>query len=315
VNSSFPRHRAGRAPAVNLGFVILALLPLVLAGCGGDKVETPAAYVNEVDAWHAGRVERLRSDTGWLTLVGLHELDATAVNTLGSDPAATVRLVDKAPARVGDLACLEGRWTFAADPSAAVTVADSAATPVSALELATDRDGSPTTLACGSLLFFVIEREGAFFLRVKDRESEVLRDFAGIDRYPVDARWRVTARLEPGPGTVKVPNVLGHETDEPSPGTLVFRLGGRECRLTPTGKPGEELFLVFGDATNGQGTYGGGRFLSTPAPAADGTVELDFNRAYNPPCVFTPYATCPLPGKGNTLKVAVEAGEKVWGEH
>lgn len=294
---------------------ITFLAALALTGCGGNKVETTAAYVAEVDAWHAGRITRLRSDTGWLTLVGLHELDPAVVNTLGSDPSATVRLVGKAPPRVGEMACLDGRWTFAADPGAAVTTADSSSTPVTALEMATDRAGAPTTLACGPLLFFVIERQGTFFLRVKDRESEVLRGFAGIDRYPVDARWRIQARLEPGPGTVKVPDVLGHETDEPSPGTLVFKLGGRECRLTPTGGPGEELFLVFGDATNGHGTYGGGRFLSAPAPAADGTVTLDFNRATNPPCVFTPYATCPLPGKGNTLKVAVEAGEKVWGEH
>lgn len=310
MNATTPRHRPISAPVL-----FLALAALALQGCGGGKVETTAEYAAEVDAWHAQRLARLRSDTGWLTLVGLHELDAAGVNTLGSDPSATVRLVDKAPARVGDLARLDGIWTFAADPGAAVTTADSAAAPVTALVVATDRDGAPTTLACGSLLFFVIERDGAFFLRVKDRESEVLRGFAGIERFPVDARWRVQARLEPGPGTVKVPNVLGHETDEPSPGTLVFRLGGRECRLTPTGKPGEELFLVFGDATNGKGTYGGGRFLSAPAPAADGTVTLDFNQAYNPPCVFTPYATCPLPGRDNTLKVAVEAGEKVWGEH
>lgn len=310
MNAIIPRRRRLPSPAA-----ITFLAALALAGCGNEKVETTAAYVAEVDAWHAGRIERLRSDTGWLTLVGLHELDPAAVNTLGSEASATVRLVDKAPARVGELASLDGRWTFAADPDAAVTTADSAAVPVTTLQIATDRDGAPTTLACGPLLFYVIERGGAFFLRVKDRESEVLRGFAGIDRFPVDARWRVQARLEPGPATVKVPDVLGHETDEPSPGTLVFELDGRECRLTPTGRPGEELFLVFGDATNGHGTYGGGRFLSAPAPAADGTVTLDFNRTYNPPCVFTPYATCPLPGKGNTLKVAVEAGEKVWGEH
>lgn len=310
MNATAPRRRTAPTPVL-----LMALAVLAVAGCGGSKVETTAEYAAGIDAWHAQRLTRLRSDTGWLTLVGLHELDAAGVNTLGSDPAATVRLVDKAPARIGDLACLDGRWTFAADPGAAVTTADSAAAPVTALAMATDRDGAPTTLACGPLQFYVIERGGAFFLRVKDRESAVLRGFAGIDRYPVDARWRVQARLEPGPATVKVPDVLGHETEEPSPGTLVFRLDGRECRLTPTGRPGEEMFLVFGDATNGQGTYGGGRFLSAPAPAADGTVELDFNRAYNPPCVFTPYATCPLPGKGNTLKVAVEAGEKVWGEH
>ncbi|MBK7188875.1 MAG: DUF1684 domain-containing protein [bacterium] len=297
------------------GWPVLPLL-LLVAACGGrEAATTTPEYVAEVDAWHAQRIERLRSDTGWLTLVGLHDLDPALVNTVGSDSTALVRLVDKAPAHVGELAFVGGRWSFSAAPGTMVTLADSANAPVTALTLATDHDGPATTLACGSLLFFVVQREGAFFVRVKDRESETLRSFQGIDRYPVDARWRVTARLEGGPGTVKVPNVLGQESDEPSPGTLVFELAGTKCRLTPTGAPGEELFLVFGDATNNHGTYGGGRFLSAPAPAADGTVVLDFNRAYNPPCVFTPYATCPLPGKANTLPVAIEAGEKSWGTH
>lgn len=312
------RHRKARAS----GALPLLALAVALAaggaagGCSREpRAATTPAYVAEVDAWHAQRLERLRAPTGWLTLVGLHELDPGRLNTVGSDSACAVRLAAPAPARVGDLAFAGGNWAFAAAPGVAVTTADSAAAPVTTIALRTDRDGPPTTLDCGSLQFFVIDRDGAFFLRVKDRASAVLRGFTGIDRYPVDARWRVTARLEPGPGTVKVPNVLGQESEEPSPGVLVFRLGGRECRLTPTGAPGEDLFVVFGDATNGHGTYHGGRFLSAPAPAADGSIVLDFNEAYNPPCVFTPYATCPLPGKANTLPVPVEAGEKLWGAH
>jgi uncharacterized protein len=302
--------------ALSCLFVAVIAAGGLAAGCGREpKVATTPAYVAEVDAWHAQRIERLRAETGWLTLVGLHELDTGRVNSVGSDSTCGVRLVAKAPARVGDLAFAGGTWVFAADPGAVVTIADSSAAPVAAIAMHTDKAGAPTVLDCGTLQFFVIDRDGTFFLRVKDRDSDVRRGFQGVDRYPVEARWRVTARLEPGPATVKVPNVLGQESDEPSPGVLVFRLGGRECRLTPTGSPGEELFLVFGDATNGKGTYHGGRFLSTPAPAADGTVVLDFNEAYNPPCVFTPYATCPLPGKANTLAVPVEAGEKLWGAH
>jgi uncharacterized protein (DUF1684 family) len=112
-----------------------------------------------------------------------------------------------------------------------------------------------------------------------------------------------------------VPDVLGNLEESPSPGTLVFTLEGRECRLTPVGGPGEELFIVFADATSGGETYGGGRFLSADPPRPDGTVVLDFNLATNPPCAFTPYATCPLPPQGNTLPVAVRAGEKSWGRH
>ncbi len=181
--------------------------------------------------------------------------------------------------------------------------------------LATDKEGPPTVLTSGSLVFHVIDRDGRLFLRVKDRKSEVLQSFQGIDRFPVDVRWRLTAHLEPGPATLTVPNVLGMEDASPSPGVLVFTIDDQEYRLTPTGDPGGNMFLVFGDDSNGKTTYPGGRFLSIEAPAEDGTVSLDFNRAYNPPCVFTPFATCPLPAMTNMLPVAVEAGEKMWGAH
>ena len=292
---------------------------LLLASAAG-AAEAPAkagdAYKAEVDAWHAARIARLHSNTGWLTLVGLHDLDKAGVNTVGSAPGSQVQLIDKAPAHVGDLAFSGDHWTFTTAPGVAVTLADSAATPVASLAVATDREGPPTQLCCGPLLFYVIERDDLCFVRVKDRESELLRTFTGIDRFAVDEKWRVVAHLEPGEAMVKVPNKLGQLTDTPSPGVLVFQLEGRTFRLTPTGSPGEELSIIFGDATNTHETYGGGRFLDTDAPAPDGTVVLDFNKAYNPPCVFTPYATCPLPGARNTLALPVTAGEKVWGtEH
>lgn len=304
------RHRH----ALNVGATACLLLGLAGRPAAAAEATTPA-YVAEIDAWHAARVKRLHSNTGWLTLVGLHDLDKARVNPVGSAPDALVQLIDKAPTRVGDLAFADGRWTFTAVPAAHVTLADSAATPVTTMTVATDREGPPTVFSCGSLLFYVIEREDLCFVRVKDREAEVLKTFTGIDRFPVDAKWRVTARLEPGEAMVKVPNKLGQLTDTPSPGVLVFQLEGRTFRLTPTGNPGEELSIIFGDATNTHETYGGGRFLDTDVPAPDGTVVLDFNKAYNPPCVFTPYATCPLPGARNTLDLPVTAGEHVWGVH
>jgi uncharacterized protein (DUF1684 family) len=112
-----------------------------------------------------------------------------------------------------------------------------------------------------------------------------------------------------------IPNVLGQLGDSPSPGTLVFTLAGQSCRLTPIGGPGEDLFIVFGDATNGRESYGAGRFLAALAPDTAGAVLLDFNRAVNPPCAFTAYATCPLPPPENILPVAVKAGEKRWEGH
>jgi uncharacterized protein (DUF1684 family) len=284
---------------------------IVLAGCGR---KTDPAYVAEVDQWHATRLERLSSETGWLTLVGLHPL-ADGRNVIGSGPEAGVRMIDKAPALVGEIVVTSGKAALLVDPDCEVLVVgreDEGA--VSSLILATDLLGPPTVLACRSLVFYVIDRNGQLFLRVKDREAATLQNFTGIERFPVDARWRITARLEGEPGTVEVPDVLGNRSPSSTPGVLVFRLDGKEYRLTPTGEPGSPMFLVFGDATNGPATYPGGRFLTVDAPAADGTVTIDFNRAYNPPCVFTAYATCPLPSAGNTLPVAVEAGERKWGQ-
>ena len=286
---------------------------LVITGCGGEK--TSPEYIAEIGQWHAERVERLRSDTGWLTLVGLHPL-TEGVHSLGASADADITLASGAPYWLGSLAVTENVIMFSVHPDAEVELLDDKNEGrVSSFTLAADREGPPTKLTTGSLVFYVIDRDGKLFLRVKDRKSEVLKSFQGIERFPVDVRWRVTARLEPGPATLKVPNVLGQQAASSSPGVLLFEIDGQEYRLTPTGEPGESMFLVFGDETNGSTTYAGGRFLVIDPPVADGTVVVDFNRTYNPPCVFTPFATCPLPALGNMLPVAIEAGEMMWGEH
>lgn len=297
------------------------MLALAAAGCGGREAPVDPAHLAEVESRHAARIERLRDEAGWLTLVGLHPLHDGA-NTVGSAADAGARLPATAPARLGVVTADAAGFTFAADPdldpgARVYRLVDGDTVAVTTVAMAPDVPGPPTVLRSGSLLFQVIVRGGRGFLRVKDRESEVRRGFTGIERYPVGGRWRVTARLEPHdpPRGVMVPDVLGNLEESPSPGTLVFELEGRECRLTPMGGPGEELFIVFADATSGDETYGGGRFLSADPPRPDGTVVLDFNLATNPPCAFTPYATCPLPPQGNTLPVAVRAGEKTWGRH
>ncbi len=286
---------------------------LVTTGCGGEK--TRPEYVAEIDQWHAERIESLRSDTGWLTLVGLHPL-TEGVNSLGASADADVILATGAPYWLGALAVTEDEIMFSVHPDAEVELLDGHNKGrLSSCTMATDKEGPPTRLTTGSMVFYVIDRDGKLFLRVKDRKSEALKSFQGIERYPVDVHWRLTARLEPGPATLKVPNVLGQQAASTSPGILVFEIDGQEYRLTPTGEQGESMFLVFGDETNGKTTYAGGRFLVIDPSAADGSVILDFNRTYNPPCVFTPFATCPLPALSNMLPVAIEAGEMMWGDH
>ncbi len=285
---------------------------LLVAGCGGEK--TGPEYIAEVDQWHAERVENLRSDTGWLTLVGLHPL-TEGVSSLGASADADIILATGAPYWLGSLMVTSDEILFSVHPDAEVALLDGETEGrLSSCTLATDKEGPPTRLATGSMVFYVIDRDGKLFMRVKDRKSEVLQSFQGVERFPVDVHWRLTARLVPGPAILDVPNVLGHQAASASPGVLVFELDGQEYRLTPTGEPGESMFLVFGDDTNGKTTYAGGRFLVVDPPAADGTVILDFNRTYNPPCVFTPFATCPLPAMSNMLPVAIEAGEMMWGD-
>jgi len=288
------------------------ILGLLLSGCGGEQ--TTPEYVAEIDDWHAERISRLRSDTGWLTLVGLHPLPE-GVHSLGASPTADVILAPGAPYWLGSLAVTEDEIMFSVHPDAEVALVDTPSEErLVSTFLVSDRDGPPTKLVTGSMVFYVIDRGGKLFLRVKDRQAEVLKSFRGIERFPVDARWRIAARLESGPTSLQVPDVLGNQSHASSPGVLVFEIDGQEFRLTATGEPGESMFLVFGDATNGPTTYPGGRFLVIDPAESDGTVNVDFNKAYNPPCVFTPFATCPLPAPANVLPLAIEAGEMMWGE-
>jgi len=280
---------------------------LALAGALG-AVEVGGDYLAGIEAWRAGRIERLQRPDGWLTLVGLAWLEP-GDNTVGSAPDSAVALPAGAPARLGTIRVDGSGATFTAAPGAEVT-ADGA--PVSTVRMRSDRDGDPTVLVHGSLRFYVIGRNDRLAVRVKDADAPARQRFAGIEHFPVDPKWRVEARFEPAPAghEVEVPNALGYLEKMNAPGHVVFELGGKTHRLLALDDTGDgRLFLVFGDLTTGRETYGGGRFLYTDPPK-DGRVEIDFNRAYNPPCVFTPYATCPLPPPGNRMKVRVEAGEK-----
>jgi uncharacterized protein len=170
----------------------------------------------------------------------------------------------------------------------------------------------------GPLRWNVIKRESKLGIRLRDDAADLLHTFNGVARFPVDPEYRVEAVLEAADSLKKVniTNVLGQTYQRPSPGELVFTLQGKEHRLTPIAEGNaDELFIIFADATSGKDTYGGGRFLYVKPPGADGKVLIDFNKAYNPPCVFTPYATCPLPPEHNVLSVAISAGEKTYSLH
>ncbi len=276
-----------------------------------------SSYRAEIEVWRAKRLASLKREDGWLTLVGLFWLKQGA-NPIGTDPKAD-RIVlpeGSAPKSLGSLDLSGGVVTLRASPDAGLTVGGR---PVPAMTLRTDLDADgPTVVERGRIRFYVIKRGARLGVRVKDSQSPVRLSFHGIESYPIDPRWRFEARFDAyrPPKTVAVPNILGSIDDEKSPGAVVFTVAGHEYRLDAVTEAGtDELFLIFGDATNGAETYGGGRFLYAKPAGPDGRVIVDFNRAYNPPCVFTPYATCPLPPRGNRLPIRIEAGEKKYGNH
>jgi uncharacterized protein (DUF1684 family) len=288
-------------------FTVLALtFALALPALADDIADT--AWRKEVEAFRKERVEDLKKEDGWFTLVGLFWLDE-GENRFGSDPEGKVVLPEgKSPKTAGVLVRQGEKVSVKVEPGVKVT---SGGEPVTAKELAADVTGEPTVLEMGSVSFFVIQRGDKVGVRVKDKQSAALAAFHGLDTYPIQPAWRVEARFEPydPPKTVKIPNILGQVADSPAPGAIVFDWQGKTYRLDALGDPAKGLSLIFADQTNGKETYGAGRFLETEA-VKDGKVVVDFNLAYNPPCAFTSFATCPLPPAQNRLALRVEAGEK-----
>ena len=272
-----------------------------------------ADYPAEVEAWRQKRIANLTSEDGWLSLVGLHWLEP-GDNRFGSAKDNAVVFPEKAPAHAGTFQRSGDAVTLSVEKGVALTKNGQ---PFTGGPVASDEKGNPDVLQLGSLRFFVIKRGEKLGIRVKDSEAETRKKFHGIPHFPVDPAWRVEARWEPfaTPKKLSIPTVLDTVEEMESPGTAVFTLKGTEYRLDPVIEQGEDkLFFIFWDETGKTDTYGAGRFLYAEMPK-DGKVVIDFNKAYNPPCAFTHYATCPLPPKQNRLKLRVEAGEKRYGDH
>jgi len=281
---------------------------LWVTACAEKPQESDPPHVQEILAWRQKRLERLQSDTGYLTLAGLFWL-REGENTFGSDPSNDfVFPAHSAPPRAGVFVHRDGLTSVRALPGTPLTHAGK---PVEELQLPYADD--PTVVRLGDLSFFVIRRGDRYAIRMRDLQSEIRKSFGSIDYFPVDPAYRVTARFEPYEPAKQIPivNIVGTVDTLPSPGAFVFNLRGRECRLDPVLEAPTDtlLFVIFRDATTGEETYESGRFLYTDFPA-NGEVVVDFNKAYNPPCAFSPYTTCPLPPVQNDLAVAVRAGEK-----
>lgn len=291
-------------------FALLLLAALSAACARQADHASELAYRQEIERWRAARLARLTSEDGWLTLVGLIWLQE-GENRFGSDPSNTVALpAGKAPALAGSLVLEKGQVRLVPAPGTGLAVNGR---PPEAMPLKSDAAAqTPDILKLGTISFFVIRRGERLGVRVRDSESATRRNFRELEYFPADFRWRVEARFEPYTPhkTIDVPTELGTAEKDISPGAFVFSIRGKSYRLDPVFEEGsKDLFLIFGDETNGKETYGAGRFVYAPVPV-NGKSVIDFNKAYNPPCAFTPYATCPLPPPQNHLPIRVEAGEK-----
>ncbi|MFB3921140.1 MAG: DUF1684 domain-containing protein [Terriglobia bacterium] len=283
---------------------LLSLLSVLLL-----QVSTPS-YQDEIEQWRRAREARLKAEDGWLSVAGLYWLKE-GVNTVGADADnAFVLPKDSAPAKVGVFEFDNGVTTFRPALGVPATVNGQ---PVTSARLRPDIAGAPDMLRIRDLTMFVIQRGNRFGIRLKDKNREARKSFRGLKYFPVNDEYRVRGKYVPydPPRKIAIPNVLGDVEEELCPGYVEFALRGRQYRLEPI-EEGDLLFLIFKDLTAGKETYPAGRFLYANLPK-NGEVMLDFNKAVNPPCAFTPYATCPLPPKQNQLPVRIEAGEMRYG--
>lgn len=293
-------------------YYIFVLIIFFLSVMGCEKQKGNAEYINSIKLWHENRITRLKSETGWLNLVGLYWLKE-GQNTFGSAKDNDIVFPSNAPEHIGTMILKDSAVTAVINPDVDVYT-DSE--KVNEIKLKDDLSDTTTVLSNGSLRWNIINRNGKYGVRLRDINAPLVKDFKGIETYPVDEKWRVTAKFDSysSPKVIAIPNIIGSVENDTVDGRLVFQLEGKTCSLDPVSE-GNEFFLIFADETNGEETYGAGRFLYTEKPDSSGITILDFNKAYNPPCAFTPYATCPLPPKQNYLHLKITAGEKKYGDH
>ncbi len=294
-----------------LRYLLLITVFISFVACTKNPTADPN-YVKEIKEWDAKRVKNLKSDNGWLNLSGRFWLKQ-GVNTFGSaDDNDMVVESSSFPKYAGAFLFADTTVIFKAKDGADVLLDGK---PIKQIVLIDDQKKDMTVLQIGSVKFNLIIRDTLYGIRFRDLNSGLVKNFKGIERFPVDESWKITASFDPyNPlKEIDVPNVLGQISKEKSPGAVVFERDGKTFRIDAVDEGDDNLFLIIADETSGDETYGGGRFIYVKKPDSAGTIILDFNKAYNPPCVFTKYATCPLPPLQNYLKLRITAGEKVYG--
>lgn len=261
------------------------------------------AYRASVKKWRQAYQVDLTSDHGWLSVSGLFWLH-NGENSFGSNPLDDIVLPAPVPAEAGTFEFHNGETIVHVKPGINATMRGA---KVTTAEMKPDSDDR---LVMGDLTLYVHASGERYAIRLKDKNSMLRRDFTGLHWFPVDPAYRVVGHFVPyaKPKTEMIENVMGDVDQEQIPGYVEFTLKGQKLRLE-SALDGADFEFVFRDLTSGHETYGAARFLDTVL-GKDGSVVMDFNEAYNPPCAYNPYTTCPLPPPQNRLAVRIEAGEK-----
>ncbi len=284
-------------------FLSIAAVVCLLAG----SLAADDAYRVGVEKWRAAYEASLKSDDGWLTVAGLFWLHE-GENKFGSDPLNDIVLNEAGvPAEVGSFDMHGGKIVVRINPGVQIKLKGNAVESAAVLPDSDDR------LALGDLSLLVHRSGERYAVRLKDKNSKLRRGFAGLRWFPIDESYRVTAKFVAydSPRAAEIQNDAGDMLKIPAPGYAVFTLAGKEYRLEALDEGGAKLSFIFRDLTSGKETYAASRFLDAPLPK-DSQVVLDFNEAYNPPCAYNPYTTCPLPTPENRLRVRIAAGEMMY---
>lgn len=274
-----------------------------------------ANYISQIELWHQNRENNLKKETGWLTVSGLFWLEE-GENTFGSAKENKIVFPEgKADLKIGSFILLNDEVRLTILPQVLVKRNDTLFN--TGIIFSKEIEEQSIILEHKKLRWFIIKRGKKFGVRLRDLESDARLNFTHIDRFPVDEKWKIKATFEAPKNkkTIPIHDVIGNTTETEFGGTLKFEIDGKPYSLDATLEGEDDLFIVFGDYTNGVKTYGAGRFLYAKKPKEGNKVVLDFNKSYNPPCAFTDFATCPLPPDQNKLSIEVLAGELKYGNH
>ncbi len=291
-------------------FFLLVFLFGLLASYTQKKNTDYNRYQTRIEHWRQQRVQRLKRPDGWLSLVGLFWLHE-GQNTFGFGRNNDIQFPGKKrPKRLGSIIWSNDSLYLVTGAKADIRIQQK---PVKKAFLHSDATGKPTVMTYGPYLWYIIKRGDRYAIRLKNRQNPAINNFKGISYFPISLKWRIAAKFVPynPPKKIAIPTEIGTIEQEKAPGYLEFKAKGKTLHLNVFGeKPSDTLWTIFTDETSGRETYGAGRFLEIAPPNQNGMTVIDFNKAYNPPCAFTEFATCPMAPKENFLPIRVTAGEK-----